>query len=130
MKRLDSQGKENREKFDGEHKAWVESHTAEEIRDANFARIQLHKLAKITTEDGKKLSISSLPLRVIKDERKPRRTTPYLLFYQQRRTSEEFDGVPVTEAAKAIGIEWKALGEEEVQVSQARYGREVMHVGD
>lgn len=112
---------DNHAKYSEEHKAWVESHTPEQIRDANIARTRLHKLAKITTADGKKRSISSLPVRLIKDERRPRKPlTGYLTYSTRRNASGDFDGVPVVERARKVAEEWKALSSEEVQVCVLR----------
>lgn len=83
-----------------------------------MARAQLHRLAKVTTADGKKRSISSLPLRVIHDERKPRKPrSSFVRFYMERLASGEFEGREFAETAKQIGQDWKALSAEESQVS-------------
>ncbi|KAK4987503.1 hypothetical protein LTR66_007584 [Elasticomyces elasticus] len=100
-----------------EHKAankaaymsWVESHTPEQIRAANRARGKLNRLD--TTRKRRALLI---PL--IKDHRRITAPRPaYNFFMRERHASGDLRHIPLAEATKLIGQEWRALGEEEKQ---------------
>lgn len=80
-------------------KKWVETHTPEQIRDANNARSALkRKLGKN----------HAYPL--ITDTRLPKRAlSPYLFFVKDRFASGDFKGINVIEASKLIATEWKSL---------------------
>jgi hypothetical protein len=89
------------------YKAWIESHTPTAIEEAKLARKRLKAKFNYTAK-GKPLH----------DDRRPRRQTPaYAFFCRARWGSGEFQGVPVGQAGKTMGEEWKALSEADKQVS-------------
>lgn len=91
-------------------KRWVESHTPEEIAIANTARAALRR-----KEDRKKNHRTKYP--AIHDERAVKRgISAYIQFNLNRQASGDFKHIPMTERAKLIGQEWKALSEEEKRV--------------
>ena len=88
-------------------KRWVESHTPEQIQQANNARLQLRKkYPKQKTKWAK-----------IPDERVPKRpASPFAVFNTNRQASGDFNGIKLTEAVKLVGQEWKALSSSEKEV--------------
>ena len=106
-----------REASTAEFKRWVESHSIEEIKIANSARRALrkrtdHKLAKTATRN-------------IEDERLPKKgLTAYLAFSSARQNSGDFKHIALTDRAKLIAEEWKALDVEEKEVSLQPVSRE------
>ena len=89
------------------YKAWVESHTAEEIADANRARARLQKI-----------SPSARKRAPIPDERQPKRpSTAFALYVKARWATGDFAGQPVGVAGKEISREWKSLSASERKVS-------------
>lgn len=106
-----------REASTAEFKRWVESHSIEEIKIANSARRALrkrtdHKLAKTATRN-------------IEDERLPKKgLTAYLAFSSARQHSGDFKNIALTDRAKLIAEEWKALDAEEKEVSLQLVSRE------
>jgi len=93
-------------------KEWTETHTPEEIRLANNARIQLKKRI------GKPNSYSPL-----QDSRLPKRNrTPFILFAGDRWASGEFKGVKVTEASLLLRREYQALSDAERKIYEDRAG--------
>ena len=90
---------------------WIESHTPQQIRDANNARRALTRLRG--KKGGQKFSS-------IKDDRLV--SLPigaYLVFFKSRQASGDFKGLKSVEAAKLAGREWKALSAAEKQVCVA-----------
>jgi len=82
----------------------------DEIRLANNARKILR--------NRKGLKLPSAATRNIEDERKPKRAlTAYFIFNTSRQESGDFRNIAVPERAKLLGQEWKALSEEEKEVS-------------
>lgn len=87
------------------HKAWVESHTPEEIAEANRARHRLKKKFQASTR------------RPIHDDRQPKRAlSAYIMFSKSRWQSGDFAGHPTGETAKALGDEWKDMSAAERKV--------------
>lgn len=100
-----------KEKGLAEYKAWVESHTPEQIIAANRARM---KLRRDFTPKGKKHAYK-WPL--IHDERAVKKAlTPYMQFARSRLSSGDFKNIPLLEGAKLVGQEWKALSAGEKMV--------------
>lgn len=83
--------------------SWIESKTEEEIRAANRARSRLRKLG------------FNSKFRLI-DPRHVPKIQPYTVFFKERWSSGAFSNQVVTEAAKQIGREWKALSDAEREV--------------
>ncbi|KAL6708450.1 hypothetical protein ACN47E_002713 [Coniothyrium glycines] len=91
-----------------EYKAWIESHTPEQIADANNARIALRKRHRASGTTLK----SRYPANTEKliDERQAKAAaTPFVLFTQERWATGDLKSIKLTEAAKLIASEWKAL---------------------
>lgn len=108
-----------------EYKAWVESHTVDEIRIANNARRLLRKkIAERASLAGKAPSAKRHhPANTdhIPDDRRVKRPlTSYTFFFAERSSSSDFQGIAITEKAKLIAEEWKALSASEKQVSYRR----------
>lgn len=80
--------------------SWIGSKTEEEIRAANRARTRLRKLG------------FNSKFRLI-DPRHVPKIQPYTVFFKERWSSGAFSNQVVTEAAKQIGREWKALSDAE-----------------
>ncbi|RAL63877.1 hypothetical protein DID88_003520 [Monilinia fructigena] len=99
LERLNRIANENKAANLVTYKKWVESHTPEEIRLANLARLHMRRLThKIATP------------KIIKDDRAPKnRTLPLAFFVQERFRSGEFAGIKVTESIKRISDEYKEL---------------------
>ncbi|KAM0283618.1 hypothetical protein ACHAQH_002396 [Verticillium albo-atrum] len=125
--RLKEVAEKNKLANNAAYKAWVESHSPEEINAANNARNVLRrKLNK-----GKGVT-HRYPIR---DERLPKRpTTVYNLFFKARWASGDFSG-DVTQATRTIAEEYKQLGEAQRQVYEdlaaadfERYAKEVSSV--
>ncbi|KAF1911909.1 hypothetical protein BDU57DRAFT_524011 [Ampelomyces quisqualis] len=92
-----------------EYKAWIESHTPEQIRLANNARTQLRfKLSGLG-----KTGYSVHTARLV-DERQPKRpANAYAIFVSERFATGDFKGIEIGPAGKIIGEEWKALSASE-----------------
>ncbi|KAM0332361.1 hypothetical protein ACHAQA_002638 [Verticillium albo-atrum] len=109
------------------YKAWVESHTPQEIHAANNARNALRR--KLNKGKGTTHRFA------IRDERLPKRaTTAYNLFFKARWASGEFSG-SVPESTRRIADEYKQLSSVEQQVYEdlatadyERYSKEVLNV--
>ncbi|KAI1820230.1 hypothetical protein F4861DRAFT_523838 [Xylaria intraflava] len=101
IQRLETKSKENRVLNEAAYKAWVESHTPQQIYDANNARRLLKK----------KYNIPKGKLQLIQDTRLPKRPVgAFLLFSKSRWESGDFPtGMPLTESAAKITAEWKEL---------------------
>ncbi|CAK7274505.1 hypothetical protein SEPCBS119000_006207 [Sporothrix epigloea] len=97
VQRLRDTADRNRASNAADYQAWVTSHTATQTVDANRARAQLNRIAKIKR-------------RAIQDDRLPKRpTTSFSLFTKERWATGEFAGRPLAEAARTIAAEWKSL---------------------
>ena len=86
------------------YKAWIVSHTPEQIRIANIARSSLKRRFGLKND------------RLI-DERTPAKSSAYILFVTDRLTSGEFSGITQTERVKLVSNEWKALNPAEKKVA-------------
>ncbi|KAI0586700.1 NHP6B Chromatin-associated protein containing the HMG domain [Pyrenophora tritici-repentis] len=87
-----------------EFKAWLYSHTPDEIRIANNARAQLRKKLAGTQKKGVAYT------KKLVDDRVPKqKPTSYLRFFLERHASGDFKSIKAADAAKLIGTEWKAL---------------------
>ncbi|KAH7080557.1 hypothetical protein BKA63DRAFT_246760 [Paraphoma chrysanthemicola] len=110
-----------------EFRAWIQSHTPQQILDANKARSRLRRIVK--TGIAKKYPAHTQKL---EDDRQPKRLrNAYTLFFAERRSSGDFKGISAIDASKLIAAEWKALSEgekkkyrDEQVADKARYERE------
>jgi hypothetical protein len=90
------------------YKAWVESHTPDEIRAANLARLSLKRKV------GKKGSGKYTP---IEDPRIPKRPRGALaVFTKERWASGDLKGIPLVVATKSLKNEWSTLSAAEKKV--------------
>ncbi|CAK7198293.1 hypothetical protein SEUCBS139899_000953 [Sporothrix eucalyptigena] len=120
LQRLRDTADQNRAANAAAHKAWVESHTAAQVADANRARTQLNRIAKTKH-------------RVIQDARLPKRpTSSFSLFTKERWATGEFSGRALAEAARSLAAEWKNLPAHERQhyddlakTESEQYGKEM-----
>ncbi|KAK6204128.1 hypothetical protein LQW54_008482 [Pestalotiopsis sp. IQ-011] len=104
VQRLNQVAEENKLKNQAKHLAWVESHTPEEIYQANLAR---HLLKR-------KYNYPKATKQLLKDERQPARIrTSYIYFTKARWASGEFANKPIQEVAAALSAEWKNMTESE-----------------
>lgn len=100
--RLQETADENKLTNNAAYKSWVETHTPQDVAEANRARARLRKAR------GK-----TIP-RAIRDERQPKKPqTSFALFTKARWASGDFAGQRPVEVAGRIGDEWKALSEPE-----------------
>lgn len=101
-----------KEAAQAEHKRWVESHTPEQIRTANVARLFLKRKAKAASS---KKTNYAWP--AIRDERAAKRPlNAYAQFTANRRASGDLKNISLGDAAKLISKEWNALSESEKNV--------------
>jgi hypothetical protein len=95
----------NRDANGAAYKQWVESHTPEQIRVANNARLQLKLKDPIHT------------WRQIHDDRIPKRpSSPMLFFMKERHASGDFKGIGLAENSRLMSREWAALSPSERKV--------------
>ncbi|KAI0104802.1 hypothetical protein GGR51DRAFT_560802 [Nemania sp. FL0031] len=102
IERLESTSQQNRLANAATYKAWVETHTPQEIYDANRARKALKK----------KHNYPKGSVKIIQDDRIPKRpSTAYALFTKARWASGDFSGssTPAIELMGRIAGEWKNL---------------------
>lgn len=101
--RLEAQAEQNKNTVTATYKAWVETYTPDQINEANHARRLLKKKYDVPK---RKLSV-----RIIKDERQPKKPCTPLAYYVQSRFAAGVHtrGTPVTDSIKVIAAEWKAL---------------------
>ncbi|KAL7629353.1 hypothetical protein AAE478_000873 [Parahypoxylon ruwenzoriense] len=126
VQRLESVTVDNKITNGEEYKKWVESHTAQDVNNANRAR-QLLK---------RKYNFPKGQLKVIRDSRLPKKpTTAFLQFTKSRWASGEFADRKISESAKIIGQEWKKLPDTErlifrdlAKTDLERYEKEVASV--
>lgn len=100
-------------------RAWVNSHTTDEIRQANNARRRLRRMLAGVRKSG---PAHTCP---IADDRVPKRpTTPYLKFFITRYNAGVYNGLVPKEASKVASGEWKALSDAERQNYSDNYKEE------
>ncbi|KAK7753210.1 hypothetical protein SLS62_004729 [Diatrype stigma] len=127
IRRFEQLVEQNKQANAAAYKAWVESQKPADIILANNARYMLKR----------KYNIPKCQLKVITDDRLPKRpTTAYLHFTKARWTSGDYSDLLSTAGAKQvmtkIGSEWKTLSEAEkkpyidlAKVDYERYSNEV-----
>ncbi|KAM3419125.1 hypothetical protein BST61_g5073 [Cercospora zeina] len=87
-----------------EHKRFIESHPADDIRLANLARTQLRRQFPSLRSKWAPLS----------DERRPKPPlSSFMKFNVDRQSSGDFTNIAFGERAKLIAKEWKALSQSE-----------------
>ncbi|KAI1176721.1 hypothetical protein F4777DRAFT_544907 [Nemania sp. FL0916] len=107
--RLKTAAEKNKLANDVTYKKWVESHSPQNIREANNARRLLKKKHNYPKSKG---------LQVIHDDRAPKRPlTAYMLYAKARLSSGDL-GVPAVQAVRDIAKEWKTLTPAERQPYQ------------
>lgn len=103
LERLQEKAENNRLANTDTYKTWVESHSAQEVHDANLARGRLNRKYKKSH-------------RKIVDDRQPKRaSTAYSLFIKAKWASGEVSASSAADASKALAAEWKSLSESEKQ---------------
>ena len=108
FQRLEEIAQKNKITAAAQYKAWVQTFTPVEVNEANNARQTLKR----------KYNIPKNSLKLIDDDRQPKRPrTAYAIFTKARWASGDL-GNKVTDAAKAIGREWRSLSDNEKQVGQ------------
>ncbi|KAH7035295.1 uncharacterized protein B0I36DRAFT_90737 [Microdochium trichocladiopsis] len=108
LQRYAEKAEENRRANAAAYKAWVESHTVEEVSAANNARLKLKRLHNYPKGNVK----------TIKDERAPKHPTSSFGFFTKAKwASGEFSGGPdgLSSTAGAISTAWKNLSAAERQ---------------
>ncbi|KAF2472001.1 uncharacterized protein BDR25DRAFT_221485 [Lindgomyces ingoldianus] len=104
-----------------EYKRWVLSHTPEQIRIANLARLNLRR--RVPTTAGKRKYPPHTSK--IKDDRQVKRpSSAYLRFATERNTSGDMKSIAKSEVMKLIGNEWNALSASEKQKYEDAYTAE------
>ncbi|KAI0459409.1 hypothetical protein F5B21DRAFT_499589 [Xylaria acuta] len=102
MERLKSVVGQNKLTNAATYKAWVESHSVQEIYDANLARKALKR----------KYRFPKKSVKLIRDDRIPKKpTTAFGLFTKARWASGDYSsgGAPISEIASKIANQWKGL---------------------
>ena len=95
-----------------EFRAWVHSHTPQEIHAANNARHHLRKLMQGTMKKKHPAHTAK-----IDDDRQPKGVTnAYARFVKERHATGDYKNIKITEASKLAAEEWKALGAAEKKV--------------
>ncbi|KAI0383840.1 hypothetical protein F5Y04DRAFT_249830 [Hypomontagnella monticulosa] len=108
--RLASVAEQNKLSNNAAYKAWVESHTPLQIKEAIRARRLLKEKYNFPPKKTAK---------TIQDERIPKHpVAAFMLFSKARWASGEFANTTAPEAAKQIGSEWKNLPDTERQSYQ------------
>ncbi|KAI9738687.1 MAG: hypothetical protein M1834_008192 [Cirrosporium novae-zelandiae] len=99
---------QNKEANELAYKKWLESHTPDEIRKANLARLALRRQAR--TKGNK----AGAKYRLIKDDRlvkHPR--TGYIYFVMERHSSGDLKNVEVSQLGKLFSREWNGMSNED-----------------
>ncbi|KAJ4986633.1 HMG box protein [Stagonosporopsis vannaccii] len=112
-----------------EYKAWVESHTPDQIRIANNARYSLRRKLEGKLKSG----VYPRHTQRIVDERAVKRPmNSWALFFSERQSSSDFKNMAVADRTKLIAGEWRALSvnekqrfEDQAAADRQRYAREV-----
>ncbi|KAF2771671.1 hypothetical protein EJ03DRAFT_372631 [Teratosphaeria nubilosa] len=90
-------------------KKWVESHTPDEIAEANRARKALRRKAEVQRKKGHKIVWVE-----IEDERAVKGPmTPYAAFNANRQKSPDFNNISFVDRSRLVAQEWKAMSQEE-----------------
>lgn len=114
MQQLKKRAEENKLQNAAIHKAWVESHTVDEIRAANNARHLLKRKFNYPKSGAR--------VKLIKDDRLPRRITPAWPYYVKARwASGDLGNMTAVEASRAISVEWKKMSDAEKEVSRRSF---------
>ncbi|KAI1458995.1 hypothetical protein F4805DRAFT_98021 [Annulohypoxylon moriforme] len=124
LQQLQAAAQQNKLTNAATYKAWVETHTPQDIHAANKARRLLKKKHNYPPKSQ---------LKLIRDGRLPKQpTTPYSLFTKARWASGDFANRTVADSAKQIGQEWRNLPDAErlpyedlFKASSAQYAKEV-----
>ncbi|ORY06490.1 hypothetical protein BCR34DRAFT_490048 [Clohesyomyces aquaticus] len=99
-----------------EYKRWVLSHTPDEIRIANNARLLLRRKLKAAPRAGKRLHPPNTTK--IQDDRQVKRPlTAYTRFMVERMATGDLKSIGLAQSAKLVANEWKALSASEKKVS-------------
>lgn len=101
-----------------EYKAWVESHTPDQIRHANNARARLQKrlLQRKALVGSRRVLMKPDQTQQIEDERRVKRPkSAWTYFFSERLQSSDFKGIAVKEKTRLVADEWKALSADEKQ---------------
>ncbi|KAL0938920.1 HMG box protein [Colletotrichum truncatum] len=122
--RLQQTAEENKLTNNAAYKAWVESHTPQEVADANRAR------ARLRSARGKDVP------RAIRDERQPKRPqSAYTIFTAARWANGDFAGQRANDVSRRLADEWKNLPQSEkatyedlAKATADRYARETLSV--
>lgn len=96
------------------YRAWIHSHTVEEIKQANSARRKLKR--KSASSGLPKPPRSKLTL-LIDDRKTKSPVSPYLAFLSDRYASGDYKGLRASDASRLAAEEWKTLDATEKQVS-------------
>ncbi|KAI9891832.1 MAG: hypothetical protein M1814_002397 [Vezdaea aestivalis] len=113
MESYNQVARENKRKNEEAYQKWVETYSVDEIRKANNAR---HRIRRFRRQSESNVKVVRSPV-LIKDHRtavkakKP--VTGYLLFASEKRAAGDVDNIKVTEAAKLMAKEWRALTDSE-----------------
>lgn len=100
-----------------EYVVWINSHTPEQIRQANTARTQLRKIYKDDIADNKSHKYTTR----LHDDRTPKRVSSgFPIFVKARHDSGDLKGIKPTDAMTLIANEWRALSTGEKQVCLRR----------
>ncbi|KAJ4354828.1 hypothetical protein N0V95_003513 [Ascochyta clinopodiicola] len=110
------------------YKAWIETHTPDQIRIANNARIQLRKKLAGTLKNNAKPAHTK-PL--FDERRVVRPRSAWTFFFAERAQSSDFSGIKIADRANLLAAEWKALDanerqkfEDEAAADKQRWTRE------
>jgi hypothetical protein len=106
--------REQNEARQAEYRAWILTHTPQEIHAANLARTQLRRILKGRQKSG------PAHTGILHDDRQVKRASnPYAFFFGERIHSGDFKNIKVGESAKLVAAEWRALSAGEKKVCAA-----------
>lgn len=95
-----------------EYKAWVASHTPDQIRIANNARYSLRR--KLGGSRGK--GNPHHTQRIVDERAVKRPISAWAFFFAERQGSSDFKSMALADRTQLIAGEWKALSANEKQV--------------
>ncbi|KAF2189582.1 hypothetical protein K469DRAFT_43218 [Zopfia rhizophila CBS 207.26] len=102
------------------YKAWVLSHTPDQIRLANIARRRLKRTSSKTSMTGRRVNPPNT--RLIKDDRQlSPPLTPYVRFALERRQSGDMKDISLGDSGKLTANEWKSLSASEKRKYEDAY---------